>query len=39
MQKMPAWADIVLIPLISLFLAAVISGLVIIGIGEDPLPP
>jgi simple sugar transport system permease protein len=37
MQKMPAWADIVLIPLISLFLAAFISGLVIIGIGEDPI--
>ena len=37
MQKMPAWADIVLIPLISLFLAAFISGLVIIGIGEDPV--
>lgn len=37
MQKMPAWADIVLIPLISLFLAAAISGLVILGIGEDPV--
>ena len=37
MQKMPAWADIVLIPLISLFLAAAISGLVILGIGENPV--
>ncbi|MBY6091255.1 ABC transporter permease [Maritimibacter alkaliphilus] len=36
MDKMPAWADIVLIPLISLLLAAVISALVILAIGEDP---
>ncbi|MCA0918964.1 ABC transporter permease [Pseudooceanicola nanhaiensis] len=37
MDKMPAWADIVLIPLISLLLAALISALVILAIGEDPL--
>src|SRR5210317_2274197 len=37
MQKMPAWADIVLVPLIALLLAATISALVIIGIGEDPV--
>ncbi|EBA15002.1 sugar ABC transporter, permease protein [Roseobacter sp. SK209-2-6] len=37
MEKMPKWADVVLIPLISLFLAAVLSALVILGIGEDPV--
>lgn len=37
MDKMPAWADAVLVPLISLFLAAILSALVIIGIGEDPV--
>ena len=37
MDKMPAWADVVLIPLISLLLAAAISALVIIGIGESPV--
>ncbi len=36
MQKMPAWADVVLIPLISLLLAAILSGLVILAIGENP---
>ena len=37
MEKMPAWADAVLVPLISLLLAAILSALVIIGIGEDPV--
>ncbi|KAA0912481.1 ABC transporter permease [Aquicoccus porphyridii] len=37
MQKMPAWADAVLVPLISLLLAAILSALVIIGIGENPV--
>ena len=37
MQKMPVWADIVLIPLISLILAAILSALVILGIGQDPI--
>jgi simple sugar transport system permease protein len=37
MDKMPGWADAVLVPLISLFLAAILSALVIIGIGEDPV--
>ncbi|MDG1115809.1 MAG: ABC transporter permease [Flavimaricola sp.] len=37
MQKMPQWADVVLIPLISLILAAVLSGLVILAIGENPI--
>lgn len=37
MDKMPGWADAVLVPLISLILAAILSALVIIGIGEDPV--
>ncbi|SCZ50305.1 nucleoside ABC transporter membrane protein [Epibacterium ulvae] len=37
MEKMPKWADVVLIPLISLLLAAALSALVILGIGEDPI--
>lgn len=36
MQKMPVWADVVLIPLVSLFLAALLSAAVIVAIGEDP---
>ena len=36
MQKMPQWADVVLIPLISLLLAAILSALVILAIGENP---
>ena len=36
MDKLPAWADIVLVPLISLLLAAVISAIVILAIGQDP---
>ena len=37
MDRMPAWADAVLVPLFSLILAAILSALVIIGIGEDPV--
>lgn len=37
MEKMPKWADVVLIPLISLALAAGLSALVILAIGEDPV--
>ncbi|MEY8830242.1 ABC transporter permease [Sedimentitalea sp. XS_ASV28] len=37
MEVMPRWADVVLIPLISLALAAILSALVIVGIGEDPV--
>ena len=37
MQKMPTWAEVLLVPLISLLLAAGISALVILGIGEDPV--
>ena len=36
MEKMPAWADVVLVPLISLIIAFAISGLVIFAIGENP---
>ena len=35
--KMPAWADMVLIPLISLILAGLLSALVILAIGESPI--
>ncbi|MEZ5913302.1 MAG: ABC transporter permease [Paracoccaceae bacterium] len=37
MEKMPRWADLVLIPLINLTLALVVSGLVVLFIGEDPI--
>ncbi len=37
MGKLPAWADVVLVPLVSLLMAAVISALVILAIGEDPM--
>lgn len=37
MGKMPKWADVVLVPLISVLIAFLISGLVIWAIGEDPI--
>ena len=37
MDVMPKWAEVVLVPLISLLLAALLSALVILGIGEDPI--
>ncbi len=37
MDAMPKWAEVVLVPLISLILAAIISALVILAIGEDPV--
>ena len=37
MDVIPKWADVVLIPLISLLLAAILSALVILAIGESPL--
>jgi simple sugar transport system permease protein len=37
MDVMPRWAEVVLVPLISLLLAAIISALVILAIGEDPI--
>jgi len=37
MERLPRWADLVLVPLISLALAAIISAIVIVAIGQDPL--
>jgi simple sugar transport system permease protein len=37
MEKMPKWADVILIPLISVLLALIVSGLVVLFIGENPL--
>ncbi|MCJ8333306.1 MAG: ABC transporter permease, partial [Epibacterium sp.] len=37
MDKMPKWADVVLIPVISILLAAILSALVILAIGENPI--
>ncbi|KIN60186.1 Sugar ABC transporter, permease protein [Sulfitobacter noctilucae] len=37
MDVMPKWAEVILVPLISLLLAGVISALVILAIGEDPI--
>jgi len=37
MDVMPKWAEVVLVPLISLVLAAILSALVILAIGESPL--
>lgn len=37
MDKMPRWADVALIPFINLLLALVVSGLVVLYIGESPL--
>ncbi len=37
MEKMPAWADGILVPVFSLLLAAILSALVILAIGEDPV--
>ncbi|GAB4384878.1 ABC transporter permease [Albidovulum sp.] len=36
MTQLPRWADLVLVPLISLLLAGVISALVILAIGQSP---
>ncbi len=37
MDVMPKWADALLIPLISILIAFLLSGLVILAIGEDPI--
>ncbi|MFC7703835.1 ABC transporter permease [Plastorhodobacter daqingensis] len=37
MERMPKWADATLVPLISLAIAFLISGLVILAIGENPV--
>jgi simple sugar transport system permease protein len=37
MDRLPRWADIALVPLVSLLLAAIISALVILAIGQSPM--
>ncbi|WP_395543372.1 ABC transporter permease [Neotabrizicola sp. sgz301269] len=37
MDRLPKWADVTLVPLVSLLLAALCSALVILAIGQDPL--
>lgn len=36
-KALPKWADVVLIPLLNLFLALFVSGLVVLFIGKDPI--
>jgi general nucleoside transport system permease protein len=36
MDRLPRWADVALVPLISLLLAAIISALVLLAIGQSP---
>jgi general nucleoside transport system permease protein len=36
MNTLPKWADVVLVPMVSLLLAAIISAFVILGIGKSP---
>jgi simple sugar transport system permease protein len=36
MTKLPPWADLVLVPVISLLLAALVSAVVLLGIGQSP---
>jgi simple sugar transport system permease protein len=37
METLPKWADVILIPLINLAIAFLLSGLVILAIGENPV--
>ena len=37
MDVMPKWIDRIVVPLISLFLAAFLSALLILAIGESPI--
>ena len=37
MDIMPKWVDIIIVPFLSLFLAAFLSALLIIAIGESPI--
>ncbi len=37
MNELPRWAEIVLVPLINLLLAALLSALIILAIGENPI--
>ncbi|NDU99898.1 ABC transporter permease [Pseudoroseicyclus tamaricis] len=36
MNRMPTWADVILVPLVSLLLAAFFSAIVLLAIGENP---
>jgi simple sugar transport system permease protein len=37
LKPLPRWADVILLPLLNLLLAFVVSGLVVLAIGQDPL--
>jgi hypothetical protein len=37
LRPLPRWAEIVLLPLINLSLAFIVSGIVVLAIGQDPL--
>ena len=37
MNKLPQWADVVLVPLVSLVLAAIVAAVVLLAIGQSPL--
>ena len=37
LKPLPRWADVVLLPLLNLLLAFIVSGLVVLAIGQDPL--
>ncbi len=37
MDKMPRWADVILVPLINIMLAFIVAGLVVMAIGENPI--
>lgn len=37
MDRLPRWADVALVPFVSLLLAAIVSALVIVAIGQDPI--
>ncbi len=37
LKPLPRWADVVLLPLINLSLALIVSGLVVLAIGQNPL--
>jgi ABC-type uncharacterized transport system permease subunit len=37
MNRLPTWADVVLVPIISLFLAAFVAAIVLLAIGQSPV--
>lgn len=37
LKPLPRWADVILLPLLNLALAFIVSGLVVLAIGQDPL--